>query len=249
MGGGCPAPAVIRVVVAPGSLEAGAVVELDDEESHHLDVRRAEPGEVIEALDGAGALARGVLHRSGKAWRVAVEEVRRFPEPPVTVIALAAGDRDRFLLALEKLAELGVTRVIPLETARTANVASRYRDATREKGRRRLREACKQSGNPYLPSLDAAAPIAALHGVTSVARWFLADAEGSPGVPMDGVGGMGWIIGPEGGFTQAEREELVRSVGARAVALGRHTLRFETAAIAAASLTASLRDASTREGK
>lgn len=239
----------MRVAVAGGSLIRGAVVALDDEESHHLDVRRVEPGEAIEALDGRGSRARGVLVRTGKSWHIAVADVTQSPAPPVTVIALAAGDRDRFFLALEKLAELGVTRVIPIETVRTASVASRYRDAMREKGERRLREACKQAGNPYFPSLDAATPVSAIGRIAGVDRWFVADVGGSPAVSMDKAASIGWMVGPEGGLTDEERDVVLASLGATAVSLGPHTLRFETAAMAAASLTAYLRGLSAREGK
>ena len=45
------------------------------------------------------------------------------------------------------------------------------------------------------------------------------------------------VIGPEGGLTADELEQL-RGSGYAAVSLGPHTLRFETAAIAAAAAAA-----------
>ena len=49
------------------------------------------------------------------------------------------------------------------------------------------------------------------------------------------------LVGPEGGFTEAERAQAVQA-GYRPVRIGPHTLRFETAAVAAAALIQSVRE-------
>jgi 16S rRNA (uracil1498-N3)-methyltransferase len=41
------------------------------------------------------------------------------------------------------------------------------------------------------------------------------------------------VVGPEGGFSEAERDAIARG-GYRPIRLGPNTLRFETAALAAA---------------
>ena len=58
--GGCP----------PGGWEAGRRVRLDDEEIHHLKVRRARDGEAVEVLDGAGLQGAGTLVRIGRAYEL-----------------------------------------------------------------------------------------------------------------------------------------------------------------------------------
>ena len=64
---------MITVLAAPGSLVAGQLLPLDDDEVHHLGVRRAEAGEPAMAVDGAGARARGVLDRLGNRLALRVE--------------------------------------------------------------------------------------------------------------------------------------------------------------------------------
>ena len=56
-----------------------------------------------------------------------IESVEQVPPPPPLCLAVGAGDRDRFAWLVEKAAELGATRVVPLETERTAGVANRLR--------------------------------------------------------------------------------------------------------------------------
>ncbi len=68
----------------------------------------------------------------------------------------------------------------------------------------------------------------------------LADANGGAMPPLREGDAVLWAVGPEGGFTDAEIASL-RSAGFRAVSLGRLTLRFDTAAVAALALTAARR--------
>jgi 16S rRNA (uracil1498-N3)-methyltransferase len=231
---------VIRVVVPKGTVHAGSRVSLDDDEAHHLQVRRVASGAEVEALDGSGGVGRGRLHREAGAWSVDIAEAAMHPRPGLLVVALAVGDRERFLLAIEKLAELGATRVVPLEAAHTASVASRYREAHRDKAERRMREACKQAGNPWFVEI---APIATFEELATegVTCWFLADPRGGTPAAADAAQALGWVVGPEGGLTEAERGWLVENLGARPVALAPHVLRFETAAIAAVAVTHHLR--------
>ena len=59
-----------------------------------------------------------------------------------------------------------------------------------------------------------------------------ADPRGE-GLPQLGAqDSVAWLVGPEGGFAAEEVAELERDLGAVQVALGRHVLRFETAAMA-----------------
>ena len=145
-----------------------------------------------------------------------------------------------------KAAELGVTRVIPIETRLTRSVENRVRDNTIDKARKRAREACKQSGNAWFPEIDAPTDLDQLGNACPDVRWFLADARGE-GLPTLGAqDAVAWLIGPEGGFTHEECAELERDLGAMRVALGRHVLRYETAAIAASVVTDTARAAALR---
>lgn len=237
VGRGGPAPDVIRVLVAPGALHPDRAVALDDDELHHLRVRRAHAGDNVIAYDGAGTVARGVLEADDRRFEVQVHAVESVPRPGPLVAAVAAGDRDRYLRLVEQCTELGVTRLVPLVTARVHSVDSRIRDTALEKARRRAREACKQSGNPWATEVEAFVPLEALATRTDASRWFLADPGGGPlPAALEPSDGVAVLIGPEGGLTADEVAWASEHLGAQSFRLGPHILRFETAAVAALAL-------------
>lgn len=228
------------VLVAPGSLVAGMVVALDEEERHHLKVRRASGGDRARALDGAGAVGEGrlVLHQGDLA--VEVERVMQSPPPPVFLLVVGAGDKERFGWLAEKAAELGVTELAPLKTERTRSVAAGIREGHVAALQRRARQAIKQSGAPWAPkvTLPIDVKLAATLGRPDC-RW-LADPTGEapPLLPPDAD--LLVVVGPEGGLVPLEREVFL-AAGFRRVRLAPELLRFETAALAAAAVVASQR--------
>lgn len=72
--------------------------------------------------------------------------------------------------------------------------------------------------------------------------WFFGDPNGVPLAALTPSEPVGWLIGPEGGFTPTEEEWMRQSLQATGVWFGPHILRFETAAVAAALLTLQLRE-------
>lgn len=223
------------VLVPRGAAQVGLTFALDEEESHHLRVRRAEPGEDVELRDGAGLAGAGVLEASGRTWSVTVTEASIVPPLPGLTLAVGAGDRERFLWLVEKAAELGVSRIVPLETERTAGVATRVRGAHLEKLARRALEATKQSGAHWSPDIGGLEPFAHFVAQARSGMLWLADPGGA--APQVGAGEITVLIGPEGGLTPAERSASI-AAGWTPVSFGPNVLRFETAAIAAAAYVA-----------
>lgn len=221
------------VLVAPGTLEPGAILDLAEGEAHHLRVRRAALGQPVQLLDGAGGVGEGRLVEAGAGWRVEVGAARRVAPPPRLVLAVGAGDRERFAILVEKAAELGATAVIPLETERSRTVAGRVRTAHLHRLRQRGLEALKQCGGAWAPELSAPVPLPAFLTAAGGVRW-LADGAGGNAPPLRRDDPVTVAIGPEGGFTPAERSALV-AAGFVPVRLGARVLRFETAAVAAAT--------------
>jgi 16S rRNA (uracil1498-N3)-methyltransferase len=212
----------------------GQTDRLLEGEEHHLRVRRAQPDEVVAVRDGAGLVGSGRLVRSGREWRVAVETAQRWPRPADLVLAVGAGDRERFAWLVEKAVELGVTAVIPLETVRTRGVATRLRAQHIAKLRRQALEALKQCGAAWVCSVEE--PVALeifLRRPISGSGW-LASGDGEPPPASLGGGRVTALVGPEGGLEDDERRAAI-AAGYQPVALGPHTLRFETAAIAVAA--------------
>jgi 16S rRNA (uracil1498-N3)-methyltransferase len=224
---------MIRVLIErDGGLREG--------EAHHLQVRRVEPGEVVELRDGEGLVGRGTLRRTGRTWSVEAGAAERVAPPSPLVLVVGAGDRERFAWAVEKATELGVTTVIPLECERTAGVASRVRPQHLDRLRRHALEGVKQSGAAWATRVAEPLSLDALLGQPpDGARW-LADASGGPAPAVLGDARLTVVIGPEGGLTPDERERVLRA-GFEAIRLAAYTLRFETAAVAAATAAVAAR--------
>lgn len=218
-----------------------ATAELDGPEAHHLlHVLRAKVGDRVGLFNGRGdeAVAELVNHRKRSAelritecWTTPVESGEL-----ILATALPKGDRARWLV--EKATELGVTRIIPLRTARSIVEPG---EGKMDKLAQAAIAACKQSGRSRLPRLD---PLTAL---SDVLREFsaalpaqivlLADPRAERNVGQlfesldDGVQSTIALIGPEGGFTVDEHSAAI-AAGATPVRLGSHILRIETAALA-----------------
>jgi len=227
---------MMRVLIPPSIDLRPGPIPLGDDESHHLRVRRASDGDCGTGYDGQGIAASGTLHRHGAEWELRVEHVERHDVPPECVLAVAAGDKERFGWLVEKATELAVTRIIPIETERQRHVESRIRSAGLAKLRRRTLEACKQSGNPWALLIDDVTVLETLRP-SAATNWFVAAQQGMVCPRIAPHAAVGWFIGPEGGLTESESDFCASVFQAKSVTLAPHVLRFETAAIAAAVVT------------
>jgi 16S rRNA (uracil1498-N3)-methyltransferase len=151
-------------------------------------------------------------------------------------VALPKGDRQRWLI--EKAVELGVTRLIPLQTARGV---AQPTDQALKRCRRTVIEASKQCGRNRLMDIAAAQPVTAFlaHAPQGLLRLV---AHPGPGArPLSHVlaevplAPLVAAVGPEGGFTSAE---IAAARDWQLVSLGPRILRVETAAVALAACVA-----------
>lgn len=228
------------MIVLVESRAVGQRGRLGEGEAHHLRVRRARSGDLVELRDGAGLVGTGRLVPAGREWEVEVEGMERLPRPVDLTLAVGAGDRERFARVVEKAVELGVTGVVPLETERTVGVATRVRAQHVGKLRRTALEALKQCGSAWACEVTEPVDVAEFVARPVEGIGWLADADAPPVPPAIGGAPLTVVVGPEGGLTPREHE-LLRSAGYLPVALGPHVLRFETAAIAAAAAAAAAR--------
>lgn len=226
---------MIRVLAPEPLADSTRLVSLDDNESHHLRVRRAAAGDATEVLDGVGRIGTGRLVTQGKGWQVELEAVRVVPAPAALVLLVGAGDKDRFGSLVEKAVELGVTELVPLDTERSRHVASRVRDEHRGRFQQRAAEALKQCGGAWglrIHRVTAVEP--ALASVTASERWLAAPGGVTP-PPIGADAPVAVVVGPEGGLTAAE-SGWAEASGFVPTRLGGRILRFETAATVAAAI-------------
>ena len=206
-----------------------AAPELDDADAHHLSkVLRLRPGETVTVTDGNGrwrSTAYGADGTLAATSEIHAEKVRE--ERLTVVFALTKGDKPE--VVVQKLAELGVDRLIPFRAERSV---VRWDDDKVERQsdrwRRVTREALMQCRSVRLtevvevqPNLESA--------IAGLAGGGLAIAEPDGGVFDASVSSV--VIGPEGGFSDYETSLITRTV-----ALPGEVLRAETAAIVAGAL-------------
>lgn len=223
---------MIRVLIPAGAPPGR--IRLDDDEAHHLRVRRVDRPAEVSYTDGAGLRGTGHVVPAGGGFELDPVDRESVPRPAARILAVGAGDRDRFTWLAEKATELGATQVIPLDTELTRSVATRLRRGGEERVARRVREALKQCGGAWAPEIHAPMSVAeflAQHRGFRGTRW-LGDAEGALPGPVPGLAPALAVVGPEGGLTDLERREFV-GAGFAPMRFGPHILRFETAAIAA----------------
>ena len=202
---------------------------LDADDAHHLTrVLRLRDGAPLVLSDGAGRWRPGRL-----AGRRPVPEgdvvVEARPAPVLSVgFALTKGARPE--LAVQKLTELGVDRIVPFVAARSVARWDGDRGGRHvERLRKVAREAVMQSRRPFSPEVADVVPFAALAGTAGTA---VADRGGAPPSLLFPT----VLVGPEGGWDAEER-----AAGLPAVGLGPTVLRAETAAIAAGWALVALR--------
>ena len=214
---------------------AGVAARLSREEAAHARARRLRAGDSVLLFDGSGAEALGVLaalDRSGGEVVVGTLLPARGAEPGLAL--LVAGLRpERLSWLVEKATELSVERVTLVQTARTQSFRASHEALGRLE--RVSRAAAKQSDAARWPRIAGPVPFAAALAEDPASFRILLDAAGE-GFPRTlSARPVVLLVGPEGGWTEAERGAAL-AAGWSAAALPAGKLRAETAAIAAVVL-------------
>jgi 16S rRNA (uracil1498-N3)-methyltransferase len=217
----------------------GDIAELRGEEARHLArVLRAEEGQFYEISDNRSAYLARIEEAHGDRIRFRlVEPLETTPSPVRITLCAALVKFDRFEWMIEKATELGVERILPVNTARSEKGLFEASTKRRERWLRVVREASQQSRRTHLPEVLPAAGFEQSLTVEADQRYFLEENVAPPflGIlPVKRSGGdrVALLVGPEGGWTDSERY-LASSAGWRAASLGPGVLRAETAVVAA----------------
>ncbi|MCA1613961.1 MAG: 16S rRNA (uracil(1498)-N(3))-methyltransferase [Acidobacteria bacterium] len=240
----------------PGRLH----VALSREETAHLtNVLRLREGAEVFVFDGEGhEFLCAVGPEAKRRAREATLRVLGLAEPPHKesplrlTLAPAMLKGEKFDLVVQKATELGVTRIVPVEAERAEvrlpgspeEPAAAKRVA---RWRRIAVEAAKQSGRARVPEVRAPIHLTTLlsevaHDLDGADELRLIFSERDGRGLSETLGGAGdaprrvtALVGPEGGWEDAEIEQAT-AAGWHAVTLGGRTLRAETAAVVAAAL-------------
>lgn len=219
-------------------LAAGQEIRIEGGQAHYLTtVMRLKPGGHLKLFDDVTGEWLGEVTASAKRdchVRI-VERLRPREDVPDLWLCAAPIKRARIDWVAEKASELGVARVIFVDTRRAV-----VDKLNLDRLRAHMVEAAEQCERTALPQLSDLTPLNRLLADWPAGRkLFFADEEG--GAPIgeavrDARGPAAILIGPEGGFDPAERAAIRALPDAVPVSLGPRILRADTAAIAAISV-------------
>ncbi|WP_415921827.1 16S rRNA (uracil(1498)-N(3))-methyltransferase [Tateyamaria sp. SN6-1] len=217
-------------------LGAGQSVPLSREHAHYLfGVMRQGVGAPVLLFNGQDGEWRAEVTEAGKRGGslLCAHQTQPLHMPPDLWLLFAPIKKARTDFIVEKAAEMGARRIVPVQTDFT-NAGRVHRDRLQA----HAIEAAEQCGGTYVPEVtDMERLERVLAGLGDRQVMFCDEAlvGGSPTLP-NVAGPWAILIGPEGGFSEKERARLHGLDAAHAVPLGPRILRADTAAVAALTL-------------
>ena len=249
-----------RLLVDTASLESEAPV-LSSEAAAHLRVVRPKSGERVELFDGKGRTREYAVTASGRGFVLAVAApVVEFPRPPAITRFACVTKGSRWDWTIEKATELGVTRIVPVVSARTiVRIGADEREAKRARWIRIAEDAARQSDAKWIPEIHEPVSFAESLPLVRETTCFVGALTNPPPQPLLKAlidlqqaaipapvphspfpDSLSIYVGPEGDFSPEELAALIEI--ATPVSFGSTILRAETAAIYGVSVLKSFLD-------
>lgn len=220
-------------------LAEGQPVLLTRDQAHYLfGVMRLVVGAEVLIFDGHSGEWRAEVTEASRKGGVltCLEQTRPFQPPPDLWLLFAPIKKARTDFIVEKAAELGTARILPVQTEFTNSERIRQ-----DRLQSHAIEAAEQCGGTYVPEVTDMARLDSVLSDWPKDRqiYFCDETElTTPSlsyfkgkVPPSAV-----LIGPEGGFSEGERNRLRALPFVTPISLGPRVLRADTAAVAALSL-------------
>lgn len=219
------------------ALHTGVDATLSHEHAHHLlTVLRMESGTQLLAFNGRDGEWRVELERTSKragSIRVLGQTRAQTPHNDLTFL-FAPIKKDRLDWLVQKAVEMGAGTIGPVITAHTQS--SKLRE---NKLAANIIDAAQQCGVLAVPKLE---PVRSLEAM--LADWddtrhlIFCDEHSEVRNPSEALEPLrdkplALLIGPEGGFSEIERDQLLGLPFVTSIALGPRILRADTAAVAA----------------
>ncbi|MCV6823194.1 MULTISPECIES: 16S rRNA (uracil(1498)-N(3))-methyltransferase [Halocynthiibacter] len=221
------------------ALAAGQSIPLTKEQAHYLfGVMRLAEGAFVALFNGRDGEYIARVAEAGKRRGILVCEAQSKPlqMPPDVWLCFAPIKKARTDFIVEKAAEMGAARICPMQTEFTNSERIR-----RDRLQAHAVEAAEQCGGTYVPEVAEIERFGRMLDNWPDDRHILFCDEALVGDKLDfesAAKGGKWaiFIGPEGGFSDAERTRLGAHPLARSISLGPRILRADTAAVAALTL-------------
>ncbi len=220
-------------------LGQGQTVPLNRDQAHYLfGVMRQRVGDAVLLFNGSDGEWRASVAEAGKRGGLLLAEEHTSVQrcPPDLWLLFAPIKKARTDFIVEKAAEMGAARILPVQTTFTNSERIRQ-----DRLQAHAVEAAEQCGGTFVPEVCGLQKLDWLLSDWPEGRQLMFCDEALAGGSSTLTGGLAatpWaiLIGPEGGFSEAERTRLSALPFAHAIALGPRILRADTAAVAAMTL-------------
>jgi len=225
------------------ALAAGALVELGRDQANHLvNVLRLKAGDaaiLFNGRDGAWLARITDAGKKGATLEVTVQTAHQTPASDLW-FGFAPLKTGRLDYLIQKATEMGAGTIQPVITEFTQ--VRRLKDDKLEAYVLEAAQQCEVLALPTIaPELDLKPLLETWRTAQGLRRLLFADEAALPASPIDQIGWLGGLpvgvlIGPEGGFSDAERQLLLDQDFVLPISLGPRILRADTAAVAALTL-------------
>lgn len=229
-----------RLYAAELSAEVGQSFALDAEAVQHARVLRLAVGDEVELFDGRGGSQRvRIVELDRRGGRCTALAPRSQAEAGPRVVLVQCQPKGSKLDDIVRMTtEIGVSAIhVALSERCVARSGGDRADPKAERWRKVAREAARQSERAHVPEIVAPAPLAEVlrRAPAEAYRAAFLERSGLP-LPRDIESSELWlVVGPEGGFSEADRHVLT-GAGFVSTALGSAILRTETAAVVGVAL-------------
>jgi len=219
-------------------LAEGNCVSVSQAQAHYLfGVMRLAVGGAVSLFNGKDGEWRCEILEAGKRKGVLRCTVQTKPlqMPPDLWLCFAPIKKTRTDFIVEKATEMGASKICPVQTEFTNSERIKQ-----ERLQAHAVEAAEQCGGTYVPEVIALSKLSAMLDHWPEERQIMFCDETELGVASSlasaSRGPWAILIGPEGGFSPAERKRLHSMPEAHVVSLGPRILRADTAAVAAMTI-------------
>lgn len=212
-------------------------LELDRNQANYLlNVLRLKSGGHVLLFNGRDGEWHADLEQEGRKKAHLIVSHQTRPQTPLSDLhyLFAPLKQARMEYMVQKAVEMGVSRLQPVFTDFT-----QMRKVNLEKMRVQAIEAAEQCGILNLPEIDTPKPLFEVVNQIPTERHILFCDEGEESQnPLSALNHLtpapiSLLIGPEGGFSEQEREMLRKNSSVTPIPLGPRVLRADTAAVAA----------------
>lgn len=211
-------------------LDVGSVVTLSAAQMHHaFSVLRISDGDVVHIFNEKFGEWQAHVSNRKKGFVICDNILIKPKIEKGPCLACCIINPNRFSMILEKATELGVIEIIPI-----ISQFSQYRTLNRDKCMQTIISAVEQSCRLSIPNLGNVVPLSAfIENFPQNRTLLVGDTSGNPKQLRDIISeNCTFLVGPEGGFSEEERQIFSRHNFIKNFRFGNNILRSETATTA-----------------